>query len=48
MKFNYEKVYIYTVAGFCGVIGFAASYVILGWLFESVQEWLENKIKGME
>lgn len=46
MKVDYEKAYIYTLAGLCGAVGFAASYFALGLLFEDLNNWLDKKIGG--
>jgi len=42
---NYEKVYVYTIAGLCGIAGFALTYVTLGYLFEPIEEWLDKKFQ---
>lgn len=40
---GYEKAFVFTVAGCCGVAGFILSFVALGWILEPVQEWIDSK-----
>lgn len=42
---NYKKLFVYTVSGCCGIIGFALAYVLLGWLLKPIENFLDNKIK---
>lgn len=42
---KYEKVYIYTIAGICGIAGFTLTYITLGWLSQPVQEWINKKFE---
>lgn len=41
---NYEKAVRYTVAGCFGLIGFAITYVTLGWIIQPVEEWIQKRM----
>lgn len=48
-QLNYEKITRITIAGICGIVGFAVTYVTLGWLFQPIQDWIEHKFeKGIK
>lgn len=40
---KYQKVYVYTLAGVCGIAGFAVTYVTLDWLFQPIENWIDKK-----
>lgn len=40
-----EKIYAYTIAGCCGVVGFILSYITLSWVLEPINEWIELKFQ---
>ncbi|AEO93411.1 gp151 [Bacillus phage G] len=45
MRDPYSKIFVYTVAGFCGVAGFIITYIAIGYLFKPAETWIENKMR---
>ncbi|MNJ90184.1 hypothetical protein D3C87_77780 [compost metagenome] len=49
INIDYDKVRRYTIASLCGIIGFAATYALLGLITHPIQEWIDYKFeKGLK
>lgn len=45
INIDYDKVRRYTIAGICGIVGFAITYTLLGFIAQPIQDWVDYKFE---